>query len=114
MCSTDIEVLGIREFADRRGCRAASSAQEAVFDVDVVVTATSAATPVLHGNGLKPNAHVNAVGAPRPDWRELDDAIMRARVIVDSRVAANSESGDAILSSCQIAGELGEVVMGRS
>ena len=37
------------------------------------MTATSATSPVLKGAWLKPGAHVNAVGAARPDWRELDD-----------------------------------------
>ena len=42
---------------------------------------------------------VSAVGACRPDWRELDDDLMRAAVVyVDSREGAMAESGDVILS----------------
>lgn len=41
----------------------------------------------------------SAVGACRPDWRELDDVLMRqAEVYVDSREGAVAESGDIILS----------------
>src|SRR6266849_6181366 len=49
------------------------SAEEAVRDADVVVTATNSKMSILPGAWLKPGCHVNAVGACRPDWRELDD-----------------------------------------
>ena len=39
------------------------------------------------------------MGACRPTWRELDDDLMHsAVVVVDSREAAEKESGDIILS----------------
>lgn len=101
-----------RRFADEIGARVAASAEAAVSDVDVVVTATAATEPVLKGAWLKAGAHVNAVGAPRPAWRELDDAAMRNVVVVDSREAALQESGDVILSGARIEAELGEVLAG--
>lgn len=40
-----------------------------------------------------------AVGACRPDWRELDDVLMKEAVVyADSREGAMAESGDVILS----------------
>ncbi|XP_033023490.1 ketimine reductase mu-crystallin [Lacerta agilis] len=90
-----------------------SSAQEAVTGADVIVTVTMATKPILHGEWVKPGAHINAVGASRPDWRELDDDAMRNSVLyVDSRDAAIRESGDVILSGAKIYAELGEVVLG--
>ncbi len=90
------------------------SAEEAVRDADVVVTVTSSQTPVLKGTWLKPGSHVNAVGACRPDWRELDDEAMRNSVVfVDSREAAMKESGDVILSKAEIYAELGEAFAGK-
>lgn len=100
-----------RRFAGEVGARAVS-AEEAVRGADVVVTATSATEPVLHGAWLKPGAHVNAVGACRPDWRELDDEAMANVIFVDSREAATKESGDVILSKADIHAELGEVFAG--
>ncbi len=100
-----------RRFADEVGAHAVS-AEEAVRDADVIVTATSATEPVLRGAWLKPGAHVNAVGAARPDWRELDDDVMRNVLFVDSRDAALRESGDVILSQAKIHAELGEVLVG--
>jgi alanine dehydrogenase len=99
-------------FAKEHGVRAATSAEEAVRGADVVVTATTSPTPVLSGGWLSPGAHINAVGAPRPDWRELDDEILeRSRVYVDSREAALKESGD-VIAAGEIFAEIGEVVSG--
>ena len=99
-------------FADRFGVRAATSAEEAVRGADVVVVATTSRAPVLFGEWLSPGAHVNAVGAVRPDWRELDDeTLRRARLFVDSREAAFRESGD-VIAAGQACAEIGEVVAG--
>jgi ornithine cyclodeaminase/alanine dehydrogenase-like protein (mu-crystallin family) len=91
----------------------AMSAEEAVRGADVVVTATNSKTPVLKGSWLKPGCHLNAVGACRPDWRELDDAAMANVVFVDSREGAMKESGDVILSGAKIYAELGEALAGK-
>jgi ornithine cyclodeaminase/alanine dehydrogenase-like protein (mu-crystallin family) len=89
------------------------SAEEAVRGADVVVTATNSTTPVLKGSWLHPGCHVNAVGACRPDWRELDDEAMRNVVFVDSREGALKESGDVILSGAKIYAELGDALAGK-
>jgi len=99
-------------FAREFDVTAASSAEDAVRGADVIVVATSATTPVLFGDWISPGAHVNAVGATRPNWRELDDVLLRkARIYVDSREAAGKESGD-IIAAGEIAGEIGEVITG--
>lgn len=100
------------EFAKEIGARS-TSAEEAVRDADVVVTVTSSKVSILQGKWLKPGSHVNAVGACRPDWRELDDDAMRNVLFVDSREAAMKESGDVILSRAKIHAELGEAFAGR-
>ena len=76
----------------------AMSAEKAVRDADVIVTVTNSKTPVLKGTWIKSGCHVNAIGACRPDWRELDDEAMSNVVFVDSREGALKESGDVILS----------------
>src|SRR5438270_7073648 len=86
--------------------------EAAVRGADVVVTATSSHEPILKGEWLKKGAHVNAVGAARPDWRELDDAVMANLVVVDSYQGARSESGDVILSGITPYAELGEILNG--
>jgi ornithine cyclodeaminase len=76
---------------------------------------------VLAGKWIAPGAHINAVGAPRPDWRELDtEAVRRARLFVDSRAGALAESGDVLIPIAEkaigaghIVGEIGEVLAGK-
>lgn len=99
-------------FARRFGVSLARSAEDAVRGADVVVTATTSRTPVLRGEWLSPGVHINAVGAPRPDWRELDDEVLRnAKLYVDSREAATRESGD-VIAAGEVFAEIGEVIAG--
>lgn len=100
-----------RDFAGKHGARA-MDAESAVRGADVIVTATNAREPILKGAWLKPGAHVNSVGSPRPAWRELDDDAMASVLIVDSREAALKEAGDVILSRAQIYAEAGEIIGG--
>jgi thiomorpholine-carboxylate dehydrogenase len=86
--------------------------ESAVRGADVIVTATPAHTPFLKGAWLKRGAHVNAIGAPMPTWRELDDEAMANVVVVESRDAAVRESGDIILSNARIEAEVGELFAG--
>ena len=101
-------------FAERHGVKAVASAADAVRGADVVVVAANATTPVLQGRWLSPGAHVNAIGATRPEWRELDDDLVKtARVFVDSREAALRESGDVIAAGGEVT-EIGAVVAGAA
>jgi ornithine cyclodeaminase/alanine dehydrogenase-like protein (mu-crystallin family) len=99
-------------FSRRHGIALAQSAAEAVRGADVIVVATTSKTPILRGEWLSEGTHVNAVGAVRPDWRELDDVVLRkAKLYVESREAATQESGDVIAAGTVFA-ELGEVLAG--
>jgi len=103
-----------KRFAQEIDATAMPAAEEAVRDADVIVTVTSSKTPVLKAAWLKPGCHVNAIGACRPDWRELDDKAMQHGVVfVDSREGAMKESGDVILSGAKIYAELGEALAGK-
>jgi ornithine cyclodeaminase/alanine dehydrogenase-like protein (mu-crystallin family) len=101
----------------------AASAEEAVREADVVVTATSAREPVLRRAWLKPGAHVNAVGASTPQARELDtDTVAASALFCDSRESLRHEAGEFRLAVAEgkIAGEehvraeLGEVLAGTA
>jgi ornithine cyclodeaminase/alanine dehydrogenase-like protein (mu-crystallin family) len=101
--------------------RAVSSARGAVDGADIVVLATASPVPVVERGWVADGAHICAVGACRPDVREMDGPLVgTARLVVDSRAGALAEAGDIVLAiregSCavdRIAGELGEVVAGR-
>ncbi|MGY8684616.1 ornithine cyclodeaminase family protein [Bradyrhizobium sp. UFLA05-153] len=100
-----------RRFAELHDATA-MDLEPAVRGADVLVTATNAVEPFLKGEWLKQGAHVNAVGSPRPTWRELDDAAMHNTLVVDSREAVLKESGDVILSKAAISAEAGELFAG--
>jgi ornithine cyclodeaminase/alanine dehydrogenase-like protein (mu-crystallin family) len=101
--------------------RSVSSASVAVRGADVIVLATSSPKPVIAADDVGDGAHICAVGACRPDQREMSSALIkRARVFVDSRAGALQEAGDLLLPISEgvitedhIAGELGEVLIGR-
>jgi ornithine cyclodeaminase/alanine dehydrogenase-like protein (mu-crystallin family) len=109
--------LRARTTAQVRPC---GSAREAVAGAGIVVTATSAVTPVLHGEWLEPGTHVNAVGACLPDARELDTAAVGAGVLfADRRESLLAESGDYVLAAAEgavgsdaVRAELGELLVG--
>lgn len=68
-----------------------------VADAELVCTCTTSASPLFDGALLSEGAHVNAVGAYKPNARELDDAaIRRALVVVEDRDAALAEAGDVV------------------
>ena len=90
----------------------ATSAENAVSGADVVVTVTQASEPILFGSWLKPGALVNAVGAVGLRNRELDDVAMKGAIVVDSREAAQVESGEIFHSRAKVYAELGEVLVG--
>ncbi|HEY7147094.1 MAG TPA: ornithine cyclodeaminase family protein [Streptosporangiaceae bacterium] len=101
----------------------AASAQEALRDADVVVTATSAREPVLRRDWLAPGAHVNAVGASTPRFREIDTATVAASALYcDSRESLRNEAGEFQLAVAEqlipgeehVRGELGEVLAGTA
>ena len=93
----------------------AMEAEPAVRGADVVVTATSAAAPVLRGAWLAEGALVLAVGSYGTASRELDDDAMRgAAVVVDSRAGAQAEAGEIVQTGAAIHAELGEVLAGTA
>jgi len=79
--------------------RPAPSAEEATRAADILVTATTARTPVVEGAWLQPGAHINAMGSNWGNRRELDDeAVARSQLIaVDDLAQAHIEAGDLLI-----------------
>jgi ornithine cyclodeaminase len=73
----------------------ASDLAAAVARADIVSCATMASMPVVKGEWLSPGAHLDLVGAYRPEMREADDeAIRRGRVFIDAWFTAGEHCGD--------------------
>ena len=109
-----------RDMTQRVGIplEAVTSAEAAVRDSDLLVTATTAKEPIVKPEWLKAGVHINAVGSHRPDLRELDGATLaKSKVVVDSREAIMGECGDILLAIKEnaitenhIHAEIGEVL----
>jgi ornithine cyclodeaminase len=100
---------------------ATDSARAAAAGADVIALVTASRDPVLTRSDVQEGAHLCAVGACRPDQREMDTPLVRdARLFVDSRAGALAEAGDIVIpiregaiAASHIAGELGDVFGGR-
>jgi len=90
----------------------AANADEAVAFADIICTATTAQQPVVHGEHLRPGAHINATGANTPDHRELDDETIQrtALIVVDSLEQSRKESGDLIQGLQNLAQDWSEII----
>jgi ornithine cyclodeaminase/alanine dehydrogenase-like protein (mu-crystallin family) len=67
----------------------------AVPAADIISCATSSRSPLVKGKWLKEGVHVDLVGGFTPEMRECDDeAVLRARLFVDSRWFAIEQPGD--------------------
>ncbi|KAM3592431.1 uncharacterized protein V6R79_018516 [Siganus canaliculatus] len=116
----EVRVWSHRRQSADRFCQSVSgpvtvcvSVEDAVRGADAIVIVTRATEPVLLGRWVKPGAHVAAVGACRPNWREMDDELMKEAVVyADSREGAMTEAGDIILSGAEVFAELGDVING--
>jgi len=101
---------------------ASPSAKEAVKDADIIALVTASREPVVERAWVRDGAHICAVGACRPDQREMDTALVRdARLFVDSRSGALAEAGDIVIPLAEkafdeshIQAELGDVFGGRA
>lgn len=118
--STDRREAFAREMQDHTAAviKPAPSARDAVGDADIVVLATASHEPVIRSEWIRDGAHICAVGACRPDQREMETALVeRARLYVDSQEGALAEAGDVVMpikegaiDPSHIVGELGDVV----
>jgi alanine dehydrogenase len=76
--------------------QAVETAEQAVRDAAIIVTATNAKEPVLDSEWVAAGAHINAMGSNQATRRELPtDLVRRADwIVVDSKEQARMESGD--------------------
>jgi alanine dehydrogenase len=113
-CKEMTDILGI-------GVYPASTPEEAVKDMDIVITATTSKEPVFKGEWVAKGAHVNAIGSNHLSKQEIDVETVRrsACVVVDCVEQARLESGDLAKAAeaeafyWEDARELGLVVTGE-
>lgn len=108
--------------AEKYNARLTPDLDQALCDVDVVCTVTSATEPILFGERLKPGMHLNLVGASTSNAREADDEVVRrSRYFVDYVPSALAQAGEllhaienGVVAQDQIEAEIGSVLSGQS
>jgi ornithine cyclodeaminase/alanine dehydrogenase-like protein (mu-crystallin family) len=101
--------------------RPANNPQQAVSEADIICCATTSQTPVFEDRHLKSGVHINAVGSYTEEMQEIPaETIQRSMLVVDSRQAVLSETGDilkplqsGLIDEGHIYAELGELVLGQ-
>ena len=99
---------------------AVDSVEEAVRDVDVVVTTTPSRKPVIKAEWISPGTHINAMGADAPTKQELETRLLlKSKIVIDSWDQA-SHSGEInvpvsqkVLKQKDIHAKIGEVIIGK-
>jgi len=100
--------------------QAAETVEAAVRGADLIVTATTAAEPIVRREWIAPGAHLNVVGSSIPTTREVDTATMGdAALFVDRRESTLNEAGDYLFAMRDgaigpehIRAEIGELLAG--
>ena len=98
----------------------AASAEAAVEQADLVITATSSSEPLVQADWLKPGVHITAVGSNNPTKQELSlDVLQRADLIVVDNLDQCSTSGEVhhglesgSIAADKIHGELSSLIIG--
>ncbi len=99
----------------------AATVAEAVADADIICTTTAAATPILHGQHVRPGTHVNLVGSAIPTTAEADTALVAmSQFYGDYRAATLVQAGEfrnaiasGLITADHLIGEIGELILGR-
>ena len=99
---------------------ALESAEQAARGADVICTVTSADSPILFGDWVRPGAHINLVGSSIPGPVEVDTNLVAAsRYFVDSRPSALAQAAEFLQAKAEgaiddshIRGEIGAVLSG--
>lgn len=102
-----------KHLADRVGGEVMTDADDAVSRADVVSCATPATQPLFDPDSVREGAHLNAIGAFKPEMVEIPaDVLNRAYVVVDDYEAAAAEAGDLIQADRTANASLFEMLAG--
>ena len=98
---------------------ARSVSVEKTCDCDLLVTTTPSRAPIVRSEWVKEGTHINAIGADAPGKQELDPILLKRGIVFVDDMAQAVHSGEVnvpiskgIFSPQEIAGTLGEVVIG--
>uniref|UniRef100_A0A8W7P0J6 Ketimine reductase mu-crystallin n=1 Tax=Anopheles coluzzii TaxID=1518534 RepID=A0A8W7P0J6_ANOCL len=106
---TQAALARVRKTGSNYSVFVCDTVEDCCRDCDVIVTATGSSEPLVYRSFLKPNVHINAVGAGEFHHAELaHDVYDECQVYIDHQEGARKEL--ATLRS-NIVGEVGEVIL---
>jgi alanine dehydrogenase len=101
--------------------KAVATAEEAVKDVDVIVTVTPANKPVLKSEWISDGTHINAMGADAPGKQELESGLLKkSKIFIDCWEQArhsgeiNVPVAEGLITREDIEAKIGDVIIGKS
>ncbi len=97
-----------------------ASAEEAIKEADLVITATPSRQPIVRSEWLKPGVHITAMGSDGPDKQELfPEVLARADRLFCDSLAQCKRLGElhhaleaGLIEESKISGEIGEIILG--
>ncbi|WP_301861179.1 ornithine cyclodeaminase family protein [uncultured Megasphaera sp.] len=110
-----------KDLAAKAVIRPVRSSDNAVRDADLIVTVTSATTPVFDGHLVKAGATISAIGSYQPHMQELDSVVLQRahKIYFDSTDAVLAEAGDVripleqgLIQHSDFTGDIGQVIAG--
>ena len=98
----------------------APSGEDLVRSVDVLSLATTATTPIIDADWVRPGLHINGIGSHAVGVREIDTKTMvKSKLVCDNVDACLAEAGDVqipieegAMTADDIYGEIGELITG--
>ena len=112
----------LKSNAVRDGIRAVDSPAEALDGADIACMSTTSRVPVFWDRDVPNGIHINAIGAFKPEDREVPGATVgRSLVVVDDLDSAMEEAGDLLIAIGEglfsreaIHADLGGLVLGSA
>lgn len=109
----------IEKYGEKFSINPVNKPEDAVKNMDIVVTATPSREPIVRKDWINSGMHINSIGADAPGKEELDPEILKiSKIVVDDIEQAvhggeiNVPLSKGIISLKDVYAELGEIVAG--
>lgn len=121
-CQTFVHTMQKKFASFKTKISGTTTADEAIAEADLIITATSSKKPVFNGMKIKKGATISCVGSYQPEMQELDPQIFSrtSKIYFDSQEAVLAEAGDILkpladgtLKKSDFTGDLGDLISGK-
>lgn len=109
----------IEKYGEKFSINPVNKPEDAVKNMDIVVTATPSREPIVKKDWINSGMHINSIGADAPGKEELDPEILKISKIVVDDIEQAAHGGEinvplskGIISLKDVYAELGEIVAG--